>query len=405
MNMEASIIASLCLLLALTCRAATVYVDDDGPADFDSIQAAIRADTTKDGDRILVAAGQYDLSETLVFCGKNITVKSVEGADVTIIQANGLDVAVRFASGENRDAVLQGFTIKGAWWFGIVCGADPTITENVITDNGSGLFIIGSDALVTKNRIYGNGRFDGHGGGISCDMGSPYILENVIHSNIAGAGGGIACYDGSTAVIERNLIYDNEAVGMGGGGVFSVDSDNAVVLLGNTIVENRACQGGGLFVRGNCRIQNCIVWFNQADQDDNHIETDGSNVSHNNICGIDPDDHGNVSLDPCFADPNNGDFHVKSQAGRWDAVQGVWVQDEVTSPCIDAGDPATPIMHEPFPNGGLVNVGAYGGTAEASKSWFNAPVCEVIVAGDINGDCRVDVVDLALMARNWLSVR
>jgi L-ascorbate metabolism protein UlaG (beta-lactamase superfamily) len=44
------------------------------------------------------------------------------------------------------------------------------------------------------------------------------------------------------------------------------------------------------------------------------------------------------------------------------------VIDDVTSPCIDAGDPNSPIGDESGPNGGLVNMGAYGGTAEASKS-------------------------------------
>ncbi|MHC4643702.1 MAG: hypothetical protein ACYS32_18830, partial [Planctomycetota bacterium] len=69
---------------------------------------------------------------------------------------------------------------------------------------------------------------------------------------------------------------------------------------------------------------------------------------------------------------------------------------------IDAGDPAIPIGLEPFPNGGIINMGAYGGTAEASKSYFGEPVCEIIVAGDINGDCIVNSVDFALMAAHWL---
>jgi hypothetical protein len=42
------------------------------------------------------------------------------------------------------------------------------------------------------------------------------------------------------------------------------------------------------------------------------------------------------------------------------------VQDEVTSPAIDAGDPASPVGYEPAPNGKVVNMGAYGGTTEAS---------------------------------------
>ena len=47
-------------------------------------------------------------------------------------------------------------------------------------------------------------------------------------------------------------------------------------------------------------------------------------------------------------------------------------------------------------------MGAYGGTLEASKSYFGKPVCETIVAGDINGDCKVNFVDLAIMALHWL---
>ena len=45
-----------------------------------------------------------------------------------------------------------------------------------------------------------------------------------------------------------------------------------------------------------------------------------------------------------------------------------WINDDVTSPCIDAGDPANPVAEEPSPNGGRINIGAYGGTSEASKS-------------------------------------
>jgi hypothetical protein len=58
---------------------------------------------------------------------------------------------------------------------------------------------------------------------------------------------------------------------------------------------------------------------------------------------------------------------------------------------------------EPFPNGGIVNMGAYGGTAEASKSYFGESICETIIAGDLNGDCKVDFKDFQLMAIHyWL---
>ena len=79
-----------------------------------------------------------------------------------------------------------------------------------------------------------------------------------------------------------------------------------------------------------------------------------------------------LSIDPVFNDPENGDFHLKSTAGRWDPAAnggvGGWVVDAVNSPCIDAGDPTDSVGFEPMPNGGRINIGVYGGTAEASKS-------------------------------------
>ncbi|MGE5293275.1 MAG: Ig-like domain-containing protein [Solirubrobacterales bacterium] len=97
-----------------------------------------------------------------------------------------------------------------------------------------------------------------------------------------------------------------------------------------------------------------------------------------------------------------GDYHLKSQAGHWDrAVEG-WVLDKATSPCIDAGDPNGFIGEESFPNGGFVNIGAYGGTSEASRTYFGGPVCENRIAGDINGDCVVDDTDMDILTSHWL---
>jgi hypothetical protein len=136
------------------------------------------------------------------------------------------------------------------------------------------------------------------------------------------------------------------------------------------------------------------------------------NIAYSNVAGGQADVHiqgvnmldwstGNIDADPCFADPENDDFHLKSQAGRWDPDSQTWMQDDVTSPCIDAGDPMSPIGWESFPTGGFVNMGAYGGTPEASKTYFGEPICETIVAGDINGDGQVNRIDLEIMALHW----
>ena len=156
--------------------------------------------------------------------------------------------------------------------------------------------------------------------------------------------------------------------------------------------------------RAYATLLNCIFWGNKS-HSGQPWQVSGNNLAVDYCCiegwtgGLDGE--GNTGADPCFADNANGDYRLKSQGGRWDANEGRWTRDEVTSPCIDAGDPMGPIGYEPFPNGGVINMGAYGGTAEASKSYFGRPVCETIVAGDINGDCIIDFRDFCIMALHW----
>jgi hypothetical protein len=75
-----------------------------------------------------------------------------------------------------------------------------------------------------------------------------------------------------------------------------------------------------------------------------------------------------VNADPLFASGTAPyDVHLKSFSGRWDG--SAWVIDVgQISPAIDRGDPDSSYSLEPAPNGSRINMGAYGGTAEASKT-------------------------------------
>ena len=75
---------------------------------------------------------------------------------------------------------------------------------------------------------------------------------------------------------------------------------------------------------------------------------------------------GCIFKDPLFADLDNRDFHLKSTGGRWDGTK--WITDTVTSPCINAGNPASDYLNELSPNGNRVNMGAFGNTSQASKT-------------------------------------
>lgn len=73
-----------------------------------------------------------------------------------------------------------------------------------------------------------------------------------------------------------------------------------------------------------------------------------------------------LSVDPLFLGTSTEDFHLRSEAGAWS--NGTWVVCPDTSPCIDTGDPRSACTNEPVFNGGVVNMGRYGNTAEASRS-------------------------------------
>ncbi len=80
--------------------------------------------------------------------------------------------------------------------------------------------------------------------------------------------------------------------------------------------------------------------------------------------GQDPHSYFGFSAD--FADPAGGNYHLKSVGGRYE--DGVWAVDSVSSPALDAGDPEADFTFETSPNGGRINLGAYGGTELGSRT-------------------------------------
>ena len=66
------------------CDAAVFTVDLNGGGDFTEIQPAI--DAAADGDTVLVLAGEYGITEPIIFSGKAITVCGEGEAGSTIIR-------------------------------------------------------------------------------------------------------------------------------------------------------------------------------------------------------------------------------------------------------------------------------------------------------------------------------
>jgi len=321
------------------------------------------------------------------------------------------------ASGTDESAILDGFTITGgnaAEYFGSGMRNEygsPTVSHCTFSGNwallGGGMYNNESNLTLTNCTFSGNGAR--LGGGMYNDSGSPALTNCTISGNSARDGGGLYNCDGP--------------------------------IINCTIIGNSARElGGGLY---NCdgSISNCIIWNNTAaDLGDQFYQSDA--ITYSCVQGG-SSGQGCISFNPCFVVPGywdqngmagyanddfwvDGDYRLKSRAGRWDSNSQTWVQDELTSPCIDAGDPNSDCLAELWPHDKRINMGAYGGTEQASMSLSNIgniadlnnddtvnfgdfahfadswQIEEVPAAEDLNRDNHVDIVDVMILCDNWL---
>ncbi|HWA75261.1 MAG TPA: right-handed parallel beta-helix repeat-containing protein [Polyangiaceae bacterium] len=205
----------------------------------------------------------------------------------------------------------------------------------------------------------------------SIDLGEGSTLH--AHHNLIVRSGdkGFSNGDGSAGIIDHNVVVDSN-LGIG------IKDSSKPTVTNNTFYGNKnglriyhhvdGFEGGmGTFV-------NNIIWASEEMDVDFQVGT--THINHNCLGSVtfemfpqaDNTFSGGGCDDPLFADPENGDFHLMSAAGRWDPKTKAWVTDDVTSPCIDAGDPDTNVLTEPEPNGGRVDMGNFGGEAEASHT-------------------------------------
>jgi hypothetical protein len=192
----------------------TWYVDDDGSAQgngsygnpYPTIQRAISATGTQSGDTIVVRPGIY--RERVNFT-RGLSVVSESGAAQTIIDAvhRGAAVTVR---NQWPDSRLEGFTVRG----------------------GTGRLSVAQGAS--------------YGGGIHCLNSRLFVVGCVITGNSTRVGG-----------------PDSALVGRGGGIWIGTHAD--VQLIGCTVQDNEAVDGGGIGIdRGSLTMSGGSVAGNRA---------------------------------------------------------------------------------------------------------------------------------------------
>ena len=270
---------------------------------------------------------------------------------------------------------------------GISIGVPALIEGNLIEDNhaggdhGGGLYLSAQTMTVRRNLVRGNtiGAQAGYGwggGGIFYGPGKPrpkasFEANRWIGNRAPGPGSGLFIDDDATGRITGDLFHDN-ACGAGGSALY-VDGTGVVptgstATLENVTIADNVCPAGsrgtGIFTEGGSRIKvtNSIITANGGSSEifvctrcaRGLPRPRASTITFSLIGGRAVHvkrGAGVLGGDPGFLDSAADDFHLA-----------------VGSRAIDRGNPRSAVGAEPAPNGGRRNLGAYGGSEEATPS-------------------------------------
>ncbi len=258
------------------------------------------------------------------------------------------------------------------------------------------------DSMFISNSLAHFDTRDGFGGGAILASGGSLAISNTAFTGNHGGpgstsfpstkGGGALHLTGNLKVSLVNCAFaNNETAWPGdaarkpsGGAIFVTVGVNTVVVENCSFGWNHAQHHGGAIHNrsGTVIIKNSILFGNTAGLGgDQMYITNAAFVSNDYVMisgtGVPQVVVGTSSSivwgtgirigeDPLFAGTN--DLHLMSRAGRYDPLLMGFVSDSKTSPAIDGGDPDSPFSKEPDPRGKRINLGAYGNTAQASKS-------------------------------------
>ena len=255
----------------------------------ESIQAAL--DAAQDGDVVNVGPGLY--VERLSFGGKDLVLRSTEGAELTIL--DGDDVpdtsVVSFTSGEPLSATLQGFTIQnghgqpyvwdvGRGWLGagvLVKNSGATVLDCMFVENhsrhsgqslGAGLAAVNAEVLVRDSVFRDNLGFWG-GGGIGLIRSSASIEGNLFQDNLGTRGAALIVLQDSTADLVGNTFDGNQ----GGHGGHLFVKDSLLTSSQDRFVGGSAWRNGGAAV-----VQDSTATFSEAHFEDNRAAHDGGHL-------------------------------------------------------------------------------------------------------------------------------
>ncbi|WP_135610699.1 right-handed parallel beta-helix repeat-containing protein [Methanococcoides sp. AM1] len=187
-----------------------------------------------------------------------------------------------------------------------------------------------------------------------------YIHHNLIYNSIGddGNGGGISVYGYEDVAIESNTIVNGD-----GDGISTKEYFGSTSTTGFTITATNNIISGMDYYNGRG------YGINNIESGKHTIISDYNNIYDNELGNYNNVVEGahDIHLNPDFYDMSNGNYHLKSTYGTWTGTS--WELMATHSSCIDAGHISSSYSNEPDPNGNRINIGRYGNTVEASKSF------------------------------------
>jgi hypothetical protein len=207
-----------------------------------------------------------------------------------------------------------------------------TFTENSSVDYGGGVYNYYSGTTYSHCAFINNTAL--HGGAMCLRYTPSPALDNMIFTGNSGTyGGAIAIYF-SAVTITNSLFYNNS--GNQGGGIRFSSATNTVVT-NCTFADNTAAAGWALFnINQIPTLTNLVVYDNFGDSTKAvHVHAGGFTVSYSCIQdSILWPGAGNINTNPLFVTGPFGDYYLSQVAAGQTA----------NSPCLDAGDPASPMI-------------------------------------------------------------
>lgn len=228
------------------------------------------------------------------------------------------------------------------------------IRHNISSTGPGGVLCDSADALLSGNTFQNNRQ-----GALKIIGGSPQVKRNLFRdNNSTGNGAGVLCIENSLGKLSNNVFWNNRS-DLLGGAIALDDISSSFTINNNTAYANQAnLKGGGVSMDNSFALmENNIFWADYAPITP-EIDLNGGSSPTVIYCDISGgySGTGNISSDPLFISQSTGDFHLQE-----------------TSPCIDAGNPASPND----PDGTPADMGAL--YYQQSSSYLYIP-------GDINGD-------------------